>query len=138
MSICVIRDYKKPEDTNFILNSWVKSYEVSDWAKHLNLGLFRVKHRSFIEKIIDRPDVDIHIAVNKHDTDQIYGYAIGQPEDCLHFIYCKKVFRGMGVGKELFTKYKFPERFEYSHFLPNFHRLTRANYAIYNPYRFFA
>ena len=136
-----IREYDHDRDFNFIVNSWVKSYEISEWAKFMRPGLYRVYHRKQIESMLaDRNDyrVTCRVAVNNHNKDQIYGYIVGSSGElpCLHFIYCKKIFRGIGVGQELFDSLGYAGKLEYSHFSPGLQRLLKGR-GVYNPYRFF-
>lgn len=133
-----VRKYNPESDFNFIVNSWVKCYEASEWANHLKPGLYRVRHREQIERKLEQATMCL-VAVNRHNDDQIYGYILGEGGDidCIHFVYCKKIFRGIGVGKELFQSLRYDDKLEYSHFMPGLYRILKGR-GIYNPYRFFS
>jgi len=129
-----IRNFIWDTDFNFICSSWLKSYERSYFAEHIINGVFHIEHRNLIESKLMNPAF-CTVAVNAHDSDQIYGYAVAE-NDCLHYVYVKKMFRGLGIGMGLVDSMDMPEKFYYSHFSTKMDRVVERKNGVYNPYLF--
>lgn len=141
-----IREYCE-NDLNFVISSWLKSYETSYFASRrvskdddkrkacIQAPIFRREHRNLIIRCLT--DCVAYIACSLDDPDLIFGYIVAD-KDCVHFIYVKKGFRQHHIATALLQKTAMPDKYEYSHFLPNFgYMLNKSKTAYYNPYRFF-
>jgi len=132
-----IRKFDYKNDSDFVFSSWISSYQNSEFAKNIFLPIYQTNHRDLINKVLfNNNQTNAYIAVNKHDSNQFYGYAVGTA-DCLHFIYVKKIFRRLGIGTILLKELNLPKRVEYSHYLAPIEHLMRRKEAFYNPYWFF-
>ena len=90
------------EDANFILNSWLKSFRNSFFAKSINSTVYFTEHHKVLRKLLKRSTT--LIACNPEDANQIYGYLVLEKVDgilCIHFTYTKQVFRKLGVQRQL-------------------------------------
>lgn len=88
----------KPEDTNFIVNSYLKSYRGSPESRAISeesyYGLYKKRLEGMAGAIV--------VATSQDDDDQILGYAIGHGSDLIiHYVYVKYPFRGLGLAKVL-------------------------------------
>jgi len=86
-----------PDDMNFILNSWKKSFRGSrgEWK---NRQYFAEANRR-IMRIMNRLP-KIRIACDPLDPKHIFGWIVAEPP-VLHYIYVKNVFRRAGVAQTL-------------------------------------
>jgi hypothetical protein len=89
-------------DAHFILNSWLKSFRNSHFAKSINSTVYFNEHHKVVRRLIKRST--ILIACNPEDHNQIYGYLVLEKVDgvlTLHFAYTKQVFRKLGIQRQL-------------------------------------
>ena len=128
-----------PDDLNFILSSWLKSYRRSDFAKGITNQTFFRYHQDLINQILRQNEVTI-LASAEDDT-QILGYMVHASESpIIYFTYVKNPFRRMGLCRHMY--HTFAERFEddikihCTHRLPlqQWNALTERYNLDYNPY----
>src|SRR6056297_1572859 len=90
------------EDVHFILNSWLKSFRNSQFAKGISSTVYFTEHHKVLRKLLKRST--ILVACNPEDQNQIYGYLVLEKVDgvlCIHFAYTKQVFRKLGIQRQL-------------------------------------
>lgn len=92
----------KPEDIDFIYNSWLKSYRKSEGK--MTSTIYFNKFNNIIQKIFEKALVVI--VCDDEDPDLIYGYAVYENVDpvVLHYIYVKLTYRQTGIGTDLIEK----------------------------------
>lgn len=100
----------RPKDLGFILNSWLKSYRNSDFAKHIPNDVFFDEHKAVISNLLKK--ADFKIICNFEDPDQIYGYIcsdrLKSSIPVIHYCYIKYVYRHLGLAHK-FLKQSIPE-----------------------------
>ena len=92
-------------DKNFILNSWLKSFKGSDFAKGLRNGVYFNNHHALLQALWGR--CEVQVVVNPEDSESIIGYVVSEvrtdlADDAvfiLHFAYVKHIYRKMGIAK---------------------------------------
>lgn len=92
----------QPEDKNFILNSWLKSYRKAPAVRRMENNAYFHEQSKVIKDLLD--NVNVLIACSAEDSTQIYGYLISQRIDnvfVMHYLYTKLPFRNCGIGKML-------------------------------------
>lgn len=98
----VVRDYD-PDDWNFITNSWLKSFQNSNFARSIDSGTYFKFQQKRIEEVVG--NCIVKVAVSAQDDKQILGYIAyeyGNLVDCIvHYIFVKKTFRGFGIARKL-------------------------------------
>lgn len=137
----------KISDFPFIVSSWAKSYKMmSYFAKRVNHETFFVHHPQIISGILDLPMTKVHVAVSPDDPDQIIGYcvasAVRAPDEdkqavVLHYIFVKKEFQKVGVGKRLVSELNIRDGDEvsFTHWTYPVDELTKKYPTwVYNPY----
>lgn len=104
MSNIHLRPYEAA-DHNFVLNSWLKSYRNSDFAKKIDNETYYKSHAILIASILATATTIIACDPEAHHV--IYGYLCWTPNndspDCFHYCYVKGPFRKMGIAKVLVT-----------------------------------
>jgi ribosomal protein S18 acetylase RimI-like enzyme len=103
-SLPVILRGPTSEDSNFLLNSWLRELEYNRFYPYrfIHTKTFNTQQTAILQTLIANSLV--LIACNQEEFDQIYGYIIFEkldPETILHFLYVKKTFRNNGIGKRL-------------------------------------
>lgn len=98
------------KDLGFVLNSWLKSYRNSDFAKHVPNDVFFDEHKAVIGNLLKKAKLEI--VCNSEDEDQIYGYVCHDrlPSNIpvIHYAYFKYSFRHLGLAHK-FIKQCVPE-----------------------------
>lgn len=92
----------KPEDFNFIANSYLKSYRTGPEAKHMVNDIYFPEYKERLTNMMTNGRV--WVACSEADEDQIGGYVItGKVHswDVLHYIYVKYPFRQMGLAAHM-------------------------------------
>lgn len=99
-----IREYQS-DDTAFIFSSWLRSFKTSFFAKDIANKVYFWHQHKLIENIVSEGG-KILVACDPEDTSVVYGWIVyshlsrhGLP--CLHYIYVKQSFRGLGMAKAL-------------------------------------
>lgn len=95
------------DDAPFILNSWLKSYRVSNFARTITNTVYFEGHHTVIRNILKKATV--LVACNQQNPSQIYGYLVYEKVDnvpVIHYCYVKHTFRGLGIGKKLLLSAK--------------------------------
>jgi hypothetical protein len=96
-----IRD-AKPEDLNFLLNSWLKSFKSSKWAGSISDKAYWPAYQETLSELLQRSQV--RVAHPTTDEDQILAYIVSEElsgRTVVHYLYTKAVFRRMGLAKAL-------------------------------------
>jgi GNAT superfamily N-acetyltransferase len=92
----------RPEDFNFVANSYLKSYRTAPETKPMINEVYFPEYKSRLEHMARTGT--ILVACAQDDEDQIFGYSIvglvGQYA-VLHYVYVKFPFRHVGIGKAL-------------------------------------
>lgn len=106
-----IRSFKV-EDTNFILNSWLKSFRNAPFAQNIASHLYYEVQKRIIEHCLKHHDVRVICVAD--DDNHIVGYACfneaGDASVNVDYIYIKSPYRRFGLAKELVKdiRSKFP------------------------------
>lgn len=98
LALVATRPYREG-DRNFILASWLRGlYYGSEWFREIPKEIFMENYHKVIDHILSRAQVTV--ACLKDDEDVILGYSVhGGPK--LHWVFCKKAWRGIGISKLL-------------------------------------
>lgn len=127
-----------PDDLNFILNSWLKSYRWEAWAgvpreqfafckkcdKHPKCATCEREVRQSYPSSPIHGDVyfkeqerliyeinersEILVACNVEEPDQVYGWVVAS-SGLLHYVYVKGPFRRFGIGGSLLDRAGVPK-----------------------------
>lgn len=88
----------------FIFDSWANSYRKSPWAGTVPNHLWDQVSRETARSLLDR-GARVLVAVTPiegSDERRVMGYIVAEPGDkVLHWIFVKKDYRGLGIGKAL-------------------------------------
>ncbi len=118
-----IRDFKET-DRAFVKATFLRGlYHGDSWFSVMPKDLFMRCYAPVVEALIVRNFVKV--ACLTDDPDVIIGYSIVNPTlQVLHWIYVKKPFRGMGIGKALIPT-----------LVTTFTHLTRAGKSLLDKYK---
>ena len=126
-----------PEDRNFILNSWLKSYQKAAAVKDVDTRVYFGNQSDVIDRLIEKSHVVV--AVSETDPTEIFGYIfrekIGETT-VVHYCYVKKTYRRLGVGHHLLiaADYEPDEGLAYTHHTYVANKLRYKYSALFNPF----
>lgn len=92
----------RPEDFNFVANSYLKSYRTAPETKAMVNDIYFPEYKTRLEHMARSGS--ILVACSQDDEDQIFGYCIvGNIGNysLLHYVYIKFPFRRVGLAKAL-------------------------------------
>lgn len=119
----IVRD-ERPEDRNFILSSWLRTYRrFSPFTRNISSPIFYEWHEKVIKRLFQRGAV-AHVAALKDDDMVVLGYLVIEGVDQLaginpiiHFALVKEAFHNAGVMRTLLyaARIDLKEPTEYTH-----------------------
>jgi len=125
------------EDTNFIFNSWLKSYRSSDFAKAQCNEVFFSNYKKIVNAIINRSMVTM--ICSKEDDNHLFGYAVFEhlPSDnlLLHYIYIKHTYRKSGFAKHLIEQVRRSSNPILVSHITNVCKSSKSIIYVYDPYQ---
>lgn len=90
-------------DINFIYSTMLKGlYYGSEYYANVAKATFFHHYGEIITALLNKSEVAV--ACLPDDDDIVLGYAIYEPEVCLHYVFVKEVFRKQGVATALTGK----------------------------------
>lgn len=92
----------KPEDFNFVANSYLKSYRCSPEARPMINDIYYPEYKTRLEYMTRTATILVACATD--DEDQIFGYLITSlvgNYPLVHYVYVKAPFRCLGIAKSL-------------------------------------
>jgi len=94
-----------PEDFNFILDGWIRSWRTSPWAGCIPNNMIWEVTRSCIAGLMTRgARVDVAEVAKSDGGKRLVGFVCYEAPDLLHYVFVKKTgFRGFGIGRLLFN-----------------------------------
>lgn len=97
-----IRDYVE-DDKSFVMSTFLRGiYYGNSWFNMVPKDIFMNNYKHNAEAIVDSPKTSIKIACMQGSPDVIFGYSIlSEDFQTVHFVYVKKAFRKVGIGKSL-------------------------------------
>lgn len=93
-----------PEERRFIVDSWLESFRLSDFAGTFPMSDYRRVYFPALVELLERPRVTARVATVEGVPDLVVGYAVaeaGRPEPCLHYVYTKGEYRRQGCAAAL-------------------------------------
>lgn len=104
-SVIVYPAKKLPRDYHPLLFSrWLRSLRFGNTLfKKISSNDYYKSYQAFIEKLLDKPDCVIRLAVLSDDHDVVLGFAVSR-EDVLDYIHVHTDYRRIGVGRSLFPQ----------------------------------
>jgi GNAT superfamily N-acetyltransferase len=94
-------DSPRADEFPFIFDSWARSFRKSPWAGCVPNHLYDQVSRATSAGIIDRgARVIVAVAPLPDGDRRVMGYAVSESE-VLHWLFVKRDFRRMGVGRAL-------------------------------------
>jgi hypothetical protein len=101
----------KAEDLHLVLDSWVKTYAQSPYARAM--GRVGSKKTLFFQRTEARVRAllqacPVKVACDEVDEDVVIGWACGNPP-YLHYVFVKSDFRKKGIAKDLVRSLGFEE-----------------------------
>lgn len=97
------------DDKNFIYASWLRGLYYGDsWFSEVPKNVFMEQYHKVIDYILNNPATIVRVACLKEDPTVILGYAILKTDGGVHWVFCKKSWRNIGIAKDLLgsnTKY---------------------------------
>ena len=95
-----IRPYEKT-DEEFLYQSFLKSHKESGFGKSISHDLYYRGMRQRINRLLANPQVYVLVACDSQVPEMIFGYAIFEGSNVLHYIYVKRNYRLQGIAKRL-------------------------------------
>ena len=131
-----IRDFF-PEDTNFILNSWLMSFQNKGSVRYVEPSIYFANQEVIIKNILAKADVKI--ACDSNRPDDVFGYIVCEKIGglhCTHYCYVKELFRNMGIAKALASDVglTFETASVYTHQTKTASLLQDSHKLVYHPF----
>jgi len=99
---------------SLIYATWLRSYQTSSlMTKLIPRDLFFAQHHLVIDRILARPATRVRLATMPDDPSVVFGWAVTESDDTVHYVYVKPSFRKYGVARALISEIKSP--FTYTH-----------------------
>jgi hypothetical protein len=95
----------KPEDLNFIIDSWASSYRFSPDVVHTPKDVYKIEQRGRIFRLVTKSR--IIVANRKGHPDDILGWVCFEPPQqkgelpILHYVLVQRFVQMQGIGKAL-------------------------------------
>ncbi len=122
-------------DEGFIFHSWLRTFQFSPFADSIRKPLYFENHHKLITRLLE--DSDVQVAVNPEDSDQIYGYVVGQwfdSELAIHWAYVKSPFRGYKICSALVSGFLATGNKYFTHLNGFSEKIAPKLGFVYNPY----
>lgn len=90
------------DEFKFIIDSWSNSFRKSNYAGCIPNNLWPQVSRATIHQLLARETMRVWVALapSNDGRGRVMGYYVGEP-GILHWLYVKKDFRRLGIGKQL-------------------------------------
>jgi ribosomal protein S18 acetylase RimI-like enzyme len=114
MSSDFILDAPTSDELKFVLDSWSSSFRASKYAGCVPNNIWEETHRRSMTQLMTRSNCRTVVALtptSDGSRGRIAGYSVSEP-GVLHWLYVKKDYRRLGVGRLLLdtlVKYQFNE-----------------------------
>lgn len=122
----------RPDETNLIYVTWLKSYAQSSFAKGMVQTVYEDRQRRLINEILKR-NAKTLVAHAPEEPDAVLGWLVLEEPATVHYLFVKEHFRRLGVGTALVAAV--PKKFRFTHrtfeAVPFIRRLAGA---LYDPY----
>lgn len=122
-------DTPRADEFPLVFDAWARSFKKSPWAGCVPNHLWDQVSRECAHQIVNR-GARVLVAVTElpDGTRRVMGYSVSEPgKKVLHWLFVKKDYRGMGVGKTLLAETCPGHGWTYTHrtrasarFLPGF------------------
>ena len=119
-------DTPTPEEMSFVYDAWANCYRTSPWAGCIPNHLYESVSREGMRSIMERGAL-VLVAVTPiagHESEypevrRVAGYSVSEPgRRVLHWLYVKKDYRNLGVGRELLAATCPDGDWDYTHRMP--------------------
>lgn len=129
-----VRDANK-DDLPFILDTWMKTYRTSDYARRVEGGLYFEGQQRRVYRLLGR--CDARVIVDPEEPTSILGYIVHELRDdelVVHWAYVRPAFRKFGLLRLLIATAPRHVALTYSHQTDKARQVGRALKAAFNPY----
>ena len=125
---------RRTDDDNFIYQSWLLTHrQTGDWPRRVSSRTYFDRHKLVLAAMLARSKVII--ACNSAVPSQIMGYIVYEPPSLLHWFMVKHIFRGAGLGRELYARARLTAPVVCSHWTFAAMRLRAQGWPlVYDPY----
>lgn len=135
-------------DLPFVFSTWLKAMRYSaPFANGVKDHPYYIGQQRLIAGVLSRADTAIRVACQTADASVILGYACSEQRlardeslDVVHFVYVKKPFRRLGIGRMLLASSVRGESFVFTQRTNDCEEIRRAgklDHGSYNPYHAF-
>lgn len=97
----LLRDYRKISDEDFLYATWIKSFRDSGFARAVPTPIYNRSQRKRIDRLLEGEDTYVVVACSPETPELIFGYAVGQTPNVLHYLYVKKDYRRQNIARKL-------------------------------------
>lgn len=131
-------------DLGFILNSWLKSYRDSAWAKAMPAGVYYAHHEVVAKLLLLRASQAerAFVICDESDPEHLFGWIVANENAggaVLHFVYVKSTYRGKGLARRLLSAagITHDSKALFSHWTYASEKHLKSVCAGFNPYKAF-
>jgi GNAT superfamily N-acetyltransferase len=121
------------EARSLVFATWLRSFQAnSSFARPISREVFFPAHQLVLERLLARPNVEVHLAVWPDDPNVVFGWSVTEG-DCVHYVYVKPDFRKAGLARALLAHRPFAQYSHHTYVLRDLH--PKIAHLTYNPYR---
>lgn len=118
-----------PDDEDFIYATWLRGlYYGNSWFREIDKDAFFQNYHKVIEGILQKPTTQINVACLKETPDVVLAYCVYR-DDIVHWVYCKKDWRGIKLSQDLM-----PERINIFTHLTSSGKMIKPKHVVFNPF----
>jgi GNAT superfamily N-acetyltransferase len=125
-----------PDDLPFVRSTWLRDYrERSSFARRIDAAEYQLFHRLLLDRIQSRSRTVVAYDVAAPEV--LWGWVCSEPGNCLHYVFVKRPFRNMGLGRALLQAALWPEDGFYTHQTYCWEGMVHQKFpaARFSPYR---
>ncbi len=123
----------REDDLNFIRSSMLKSIRHSVFSSMTTTDFYEV-YNPIVNNIIQNSEVDLLVLTEGDDT--ILAYIVYQPDNILHFIYTKHIYRQKNLATKLFLEagFNLEKAIQCSHDTSVFKKHSKKRNLVFKPF----
>lgn len=110
-----VRAYNSIGDEAYVLGTWLNSYANNADVRSIPKPIYYIQQRLRIMRILNHIETYILVCCDKETPEVIYGYAVCQAPNIIHYIYTKGSYKNTSVARSLLEHFDKNEPVYYTH-----------------------
>ena len=86
-------------DMAVVRDPWVQEMRHAPWSRGVPDDIYFPEMKAFVGRVLARANT--LVACNPEDPKHVYGFVTFDPPNHLHWVYVKRAYQGVGLGRTL-------------------------------------